>query len=179
MEDLFVSTVNALKIVGLSVLGAVVYGMLHDQVTVQICPEYFTVGHRPVFGEQSPVMLAMLWGLRASFWAGLILGTGLALSATVGATAQYTAVLLLRPVLLLLLSMACCALIAGMAGFYLANVHAVGLDHYWSSRIAIDKQPRYLACGFAHNASYLVGFFGGSILIRRTWMSRHKQRSIG
>jgi hypothetical protein len=37
-------------IVLLCVLAAVVYGVLHDQVTARICVEYFTIGHLPIFG---------------------------------------------------------------------------------------------------------------------------------
>ena len=41
---------ECLKILLLSLAAVVGYGVLHDQVTARVCPEYFTVGHPPVFG---------------------------------------------------------------------------------------------------------------------------------
>jgi len=36
-------------IVLLCIVAAVVYGVVHDQVTARVCVEYFTIGHPPVF----------------------------------------------------------------------------------------------------------------------------------
>jgi phosphotransferase system glucose/maltose/N-acetylglucosamine-specific IIC component len=70
----------ALQIVCLSTWAAIVYGILHDQVTVRVCLEYFTVGHVPIFGDQPPTILAILWGTTASWWMGAFLGIFLALA---------------------------------------------------------------------------------------------------
>jgi hypothetical protein len=36
------------------IFAAVLYGVLHDQITARVCLEYFTVFHPPVFATQSP-----------------------------------------------------------------------------------------------------------------------------
>ncbi len=72
---------NALQIVLLCIAAAVSYGILHDQFTVRVCVEYFTVGHLPIFGDQPPTILAILWGTVATWWVGLILGLCLAFAA--------------------------------------------------------------------------------------------------
>lgn len=46
-------------IVLLTVAAAVAYGVAHDQVTVRVSLEYFTVGHPPVFDTTSPTLLAL------------------------------------------------------------------------------------------------------------------------
>jgi hypothetical protein len=48
---------QTLAILVLCIISAVVYGILHDQVTARICVEYFTIGHPPVFGTESPTLL--------------------------------------------------------------------------------------------------------------------------
>ncbi|MBN1395803.1 MAG: hypothetical protein JW959_12345, partial [Pirellulales bacterium] len=63
-----------LKILLLCVDAAIVYGVLHDQVTARVCVEYFTVGHPPVFATDSPTLLAFGRGFIATWWVGLILG---------------------------------------------------------------------------------------------------------
>jgi len=53
---------EAVMIVICAVLGAISYGVIHDQITVRICLEYFTIGHPPVFDTTSPTLLALGWG---------------------------------------------------------------------------------------------------------------------
>jgi hypothetical protein len=51
-----------IKIWLLSIAAAILYGILHDQVTARVCLEYFTVFHPPVFDTTSPTLLALGWG---------------------------------------------------------------------------------------------------------------------
>ena len=51
-----------------SVLAAAGYGIIHDQITARICLEYFTIGHTPVFATTSPTLLALGWGVIATWW---------------------------------------------------------------------------------------------------------------
>jgi len=67
-----------LKIVGLGVLAAIGYGIVHDQVTVRVCLEYFTIFHPRLISSTSPTLLALAWGVAATWWVGLPLGLGLA-----------------------------------------------------------------------------------------------------
>lgn len=73
-----------LRIVMLGVGGAVVYGILQDQITVRLCPEYFTIAHLPISGISNLSLLGTIWGFLGSWWAGLIAGTALALCAVAG-----------------------------------------------------------------------------------------------
>lgn len=54
-----------------SVIAAVIYGIIHDQVTARICVEYFTVGHPRLIDSDSPPVLGLFWGIVATWWAGL------------------------------------------------------------------------------------------------------------
>src|SRR5258708_36065191 len=97
---------QALFIVILTILSAVFYGIVHDPFTARICVEYFTIGHPPVFSTQSPTLLALGWGVIATWWVGLILGIPLAIAARVGTRPQRSAGSLIRPISVLLLVMA-------------------------------------------------------------------------
>jgi hypothetical protein len=65
---------ETVKIVLLCILSAIIFGILHDQVTARACVEYFTIGHPPIFDTDSPTLLAFGWGIIATWWVGLILG---------------------------------------------------------------------------------------------------------
>jgi hypothetical protein len=58
----------------------------------------------------------------------------------------------------------------------LASNGSIGFDanSEWGERVPKEKQALFLANAFAHNASYLVGFFGGLGLAASTWISRRK-----
>src|SRR3954462_13168201 len=103
--------VESVKIVLLCVGAAVLYGVLHDQVTARVCVEYFTVGHPPVFATGSPPPPGPGWGVIATWWVGLLLGIPLALAARAGARPRRSLRSLARPVATLLLVMGASALI--------------------------------------------------------------------
>jgi hypothetical protein len=160
------------KIVLCTVLGAIVYGIVHDQITVRICLEYFTIGHPPVFGTVSPTFLALGWGVIATWWVGLPLGCALAIAARAGSNPKRDARSLMRPMGLLFLAMALCALAAGLAGAVLSWRGSISLWEPFYSAIPRSKHIRFLADAWAHSASYITGILGGCLLVRWTWRSR-------
>lgn len=160
---------QAVVIVILCIASAVVYGVLHDQVTARVCVEYFTVGHPPVFPTESPTLLGLGWGVIATWWAGLLLGVPLAVAARLGKRPKRCLRSLVRPVVTLLAVMGVCALVAGYA---LGRAGAVFLLEPLASQVAPDRHARFLANLWAHSANYLVGFVGGVVVIVRAWKSR-------
>ena len=165
---------QALAIVALCVGSAVVYGILHDQVTARLCVEYFTIGHPPVFATESPTLLGLGWGIIATWWAGLLLGVPLAIAARAGRRPRRDARSLVGPALTLLGVMGGCALLAGILGFTLARRGDVYLLEPLASRVPTDRHVWFLTDLWAHSASYLVGFLGGIVIIARTWRSRSR-----
>lgn len=164
-----------LEIILLSIAAAVSYGIVHDQVTARICVEYFTIGHAPVFGTDDPTLLGIGWGILATWWVGLFLGIPLAVAARCGHRPPCSARSLIRPMGILLLCMACCALAAGAIGYGLAATGRIALAGQLAERVPADRQVRFLADLWAHNASYLSGLAGGIVLTARVWRSRARQ----
>jgi hypothetical protein len=160
--------VEAIKIVALCILAGAIYGILHDQVTARVCLEYFTVFHPDIFHTQSPTLLALGWGVLATWWISLFLGIALAIAARAGSRAKLTAYDILPKLLKLLAIMALCALAAGISGYFLQGL---GMEYYATD---IPKQIRhtFYADLWAHNISYSSGFIGGIVLCAIAWRSR-------
>jgi H+/Cl- antiporter ClcA len=163
---------QSIAIVVLCIASAVIYGILHDQVTARICVEYFTIGHEPVFETTSPTWLGIGWGIIATWWVGLMLGILLAIAARAGRRPKRSVRSLVRPIVVLLLIMAACAVLAGVVGYILGRGGIFVLVEPLASRVPEEKHVAFLADGWAHSASYLVGFIGGIVVITRVWRSR-------
>ena len=169
--------VESLKIVGLGVVAAIVYGIAHDNVTARVCVEYFTIGHPPIFGTDSPTLLALGWGVLATWWVGLGLGSLLALVSRAGPKPKLSAGDLLRPVGYLLATMALVSLLAGLAGYFAATRGWIWLVGDLAASLPESKHLAFLADGCAHLAAYASAFLGGIVLavwaaIRRNRMAR-------
>ena len=162
-----------MRYVVLSVAFACLYGVVHDQITARICIEYFTVWHNyELVPSTDPTVVGLAWGIFATWWMGLLLGIPLALVCLVGKTPPLPLQRLVGPLLLLFTVMSLGALAAGAIGYYLAPRDIAGLAGYRG-----DNRREFLACLFAHNASYSLGLVGGVTVIvaaavRRRWSAR-------
>ena len=72
------------KIVLGTMLTAIIYGIAHDMITAHVDVSYFTIFHPHIISSNSPVAMALLWGVLATWWMGLIIGVALALTAQLG-----------------------------------------------------------------------------------------------
>ncbi|RPI59455.1 MAG: hypothetical protein EHM48_08850 [Planctomycetaceae bacterium] len=150
-----------LKIVIMGVIGACLYGIVQDQVTVRVCIEYFTIGHPPVFNTTSPTMLALGWGVIATWWVGLPLGLLIAVSARLIRESQLTWRDILKPLGVALLAMAVLSFIAGVIGYFSANANIIVLHEPLSHFIPPDRHAVFMADYWAHTAAYATGFLSG------------------
>ncbi len=166
-------------IVTLSVIAAVTYGVLHDQVTARICVEYFTIGHPPLFTFEtnSPTLLAFGWGIAATWWVGLMLGIPLAAVCRIGSRPKVNVKMLYRPLALLMLAAGSGALASGIFGYLLATIEAVNLTEPLYSQVPVEKHALFIADLWAHSASYGIAFCGGLMLIIGVRRSRLRQAS--
>jgi hypothetical protein len=165
--------VQFLKIVGACVIAAALYGIVHDQITVRICLEYFTVFHPPIFGgTQSPTLLAFGWGVIATWWAGAMIGIPLGIAARVGSRPKLSLSDLLPLIRTLLICMAASAVVAGVVGFVWGEV-----PPSFASLLPPSMHRRCVADWWAHNASYASGFLGGIIVCVVAYVRRGSLRA--
>ncbi|HEU5153258.1 MAG TPA: hypothetical protein VFU03_00855, partial [Gemmatimonadales bacterium] len=156
-------------------VAAVVYGIVHDEVTARVCLEYFTIFHPPVFPTADPTLLGLGWGVIATWWVGLPLGIALAIAARFGSRwPKFTAAQLVRPVATTLIVVGALALVAGCWGWWQASHGSAQPPAWVASRITASRQVRFVAAWFAHSASYLFGSLGGVTLSVMTWRQRKR-----
>lgn len=146
-----------LKIIGLCVVAACVYGILHDQVTARVCVEYFTIGHPRIIQSESPTLLGLVWGVVATWWFGATLGVALGLAARAGQPPRLTARDLFKPLVISLLMVGGAAVGAGVFGHSLATHDKVRLSGWLAENVPSHRHVAFLAVGFAHGASYAGG----------------------
>jgi hypothetical protein len=167
------------KIWALCVAAAIAYGILHDQVTARICVEYFSVAHPTILPLTSPTLLALQWGILATWWVGAMLGILLAIAARAGSRQTLSVRDLYYPLSMLLACMAVASSMAGATGFLLARAHAISLQGWLAAAIPSDKQARFIADWWAHAASYLVGIVGGVVVCVKTYTRRSTIPPVG
>ena len=162
-----------------SVMAAIIYGVIHDQITARICVEYFTIGHPRLIDSDSPTVLGLFWGVVATWWVGLPLGIGLAIAARAGRRPKLSWSQLVRPLAVLLCCMFVVAFLAGLIGYFTTSAGIFYLVERLASRIPEEKHVAFLTAGWAHSASYLSGILGGIILWIMTWRRRGKKQDQG
>jgi hypothetical protein len=167
------------KIVLLAVLAAVCYGVLQDQVTTRVCVEYFTLGHPPVFPTDDPTLLALGWGVIATWWVGLLVGIPLACCARLGPRPPLTAGRLVVPIGIQLASVAAFALAAGFAGYFAARSGAVVLIGELAERVPRERHVLFIANLWAHVAAYVSGGLTGLVVCRAAWVKRGRLARAG
>lgn len=153
-----------LRIVLFSIGCAVLYGIVHDQVTAHVCVEYFTVGHPSLLGIRDPTVLGTLWGIIATWWVGLELGALLAVVARFGARPKLTVRDVRRPILLLMLGVGLTSVLAGLVGYTLARAGEASIPYYYAANVPPARQALFVADAWAHENAYSIGTVGGLLI---------------
>ncbi len=155
---------------GVSVCGAAIaglYGIVHDQITFTISPEYFTHLKFDQFSFAdfglAPRLFVVIIGFLATWWVGFFAGWFLARIVLVKMPISLATPVLVKAFTWII----ACALVAGFIGNLLA---AAGLYHHenWQSAaqaLAIKDLPAFVRVAFIHNGSYLGGLIGLIIAI--------------
>lgn len=160
------------QVVIFSLLAAWVYGIVHDQITVRLAIEYFSVAHPPIFRTTNPTLLGFCWAIAATSGIGIALGSILALVSQSDGAAPVPLSEIRRSLLRLIGMMACASLLAGAVGFYLSRLQMISIASKFDDLIPIHKHDRFVAVWFMHLASYIAGFGGGALLCYRVWKER-------
>ncbi|QDU64092.1 hypothetical protein Pan216_49810 [Planctomycetes bacterium Pan216] len=175
-----------LKFVGLGILLAVIYGLIHDQITVRLSLEYFTVAHTlpPFIPANSPTLIGLFFGVAATWWAGAILGGFLGLCARRGPEPRLVARQFVSPLLVVFGITALAAFGLGLAAYwYTSPLSAEGTpliynNEYFEKNIPVARQAGFFTAAVAHAASYAVSTLGVIILcIHTVWKRRLLERA--
>ena len=152
---------------GYALLGAIIaagYGIIHDQVTYSISPEYFTKMkfhqfHYADFGLPRRVFVAEV-GVLATWWVGLIAGWFMARIAVPAIDRGQRFGYMWRGFAMMFF-----IALLGSATGYLLGLRRIGdpnMDNWIAYRgeLGIDDLKAFVEVAYIHNASYIGGFFG-------------------
>lgn len=162
-------------LLGIAVL--VGYGVVQDQVSARLCPEYFTVFHNPIPGLTDPTQLGIAWGFLGSWWGGAILGLSAGIAATAGSKPPLPVTALVRPMLVLVAGIGFVAAVCGLSAARHAEFFAIRLDPLFESHVPPDRARSLFAVACYHFAAYasaVVGSIGlcAWVVWKRTALSR-------
>ncbi len=172
-----------LLIIFLSCMIAGIYGILHDQLTYTISPEYYTEFKFDQFGimvtEGHERSSAALVGFLATWWMGLIIGTLLALVGLIHKTSKAMLVVTMRALLITL----AIAAITGLMGLVYGKLFLVGqpIENFegWYIPYTIKDIDSFIMVGSMHNFSYLGGVIGlVAGIAYSVRMNKRKDRAI-
>jgi len=161
---------------GYALFGAMVaglYGVVHDQSTYSISPEYFTrlkfpQFHYADFGLPPRFFVAEI-GFLATWWVGFIAAWFLARMAVPVCPPAEARSCILRGFGIIL----ACAFAASLLGFGLGLLRGPNADYsawqeFVTARGIVDL-PGFVRVAYIHNASYLGGFIGLILALVRLW----------
>lgn len=159
------------RFVGFCVCASVAYGWAHDLVTAHVAPLYFTEYHPKLVESQSPLVMALIWGVLATFWVGAIGGVGIGLANIAGRWPPLEWARLRRAVVKLLV--ACWLLsMAALAGVYSMS----GRIPLNERRATYERDRRLVAVAVAHGVGYTVSAGGALALAAWTLGKRYRSR---
>jgi hypothetical protein len=171
--------VESLRIIALGLATAIGYGIVHDQVSVRIAPEFLILAHPRIVNTDSPTLIALVWGIVATWWVGLPLGCLLAAAARAGSRPKVEARRLVRPALLLFIAMAVTSVVAGLAGHALGKEGVIFILEPLASEIPEERHALFLGAFVSHLAAYAAGIIGGLGLCWRVYRRRGRLTETG
>lgn len=141
------------------------YGILHDQLTYTISPEYYTKfkfyqfglvdsGNEAIFSN--PRFEVSIVGFMATWWMGLVIGLVLGLVGLIHKDHKQ----MFRATMIAILITVIIAFITGLIGLAYGKLYLVDTGvNWWLPENLIDTE-NFIAVGSMHNFSYLGGLLG-------------------
>jgi hypothetical protein len=159
----------------LGAIAAISYGTIQDQVSVRLCPEYFTLFHSPIPGLTDPTLLGIAWGFLGTWWAGVFLGYGAGVIATVGNLPKLSPLEIVRPLLLLMLGIAAVVIVTGLSVWRHAVMFGVTIESGLKMMLPPERHQDLLIVACYHFVGYVAAFGGGFVLWVWIWRDRVKR----
>lgn len=164
---------EGLKIVGYCSLVAVCYGLAHDMVTANVCPDYFLPPYHPLIVDtRSPWLLALLWGVIATWWMGAILGVLFALTSRVGSWPRLSLAMVSRRIGITMASIWVLAMVLLTSLYLITNMIMPGNPK------VTDLNRRLVIVGTVHAFSYSASTVAGLGLAVSILLHRSKLRVV-
>lgn len=153
-----------------AIVAAGVFGVIHDQISYSIAPEYFTrfkFHQFRLLDSSVPERLRVAQvGFLASWWMGIPLGVMSGLAALVHKTPQKMQSSLAWSLPLMMGVVLMFSLVGLAYGFYQTENIEWSRYSSWYIPSGLQNQRQYLCVGYMHNAAYI----GGAVAIPVAWV---------
>lgn len=170
-----------LEILIASIVVVIVFGIIHNQITIRISPYFFTdvLPQHPWVNGDNLTLLAFAWGVTSTWWVGLIGGFLLTFFARIGNEPRIIVSDLVNPTLVAII-------IAILIEIILGYIWASFYEVYFYREINLlpsEKDSLYLVSGL-HDSSYIAGgiaFVGLAIwviIVRFRMRRREKKKRL-
>jgi len=169
-----VGAVPRFRFAALGMAAAVGYGVLQDQVSARLCPEYFTVLHPPVPSLTDPTLLGIAWGFLGTWWFGALMGYVVGLMATVGPRPPLDPRDLVRPVLALVGVVAAVAGLTGLSVWRHVELFDVSLGAGINGLVPRERQRPAFVVACYHFTAYGSAILGSVVLC--FWVASERRR---
>ena len=161
------------------------YGIIHDQITYTISPEYYTKFKFYQFGLvtagdeailPNPRIQVSMVGFRATWWMGIPIGIILGLVGLVHQQARTMFQTTLKAFVVTILI----AFLTGLVGLAYGFLVLKNSELSWSMPDNLMDKTSYIAVGSMHNFSYLGGLTGliGGIIYTLIQRKKHKKSLV-
>ncbi len=159
------------------------YGIIHDQLTYTISPEYYTkfkfyqfglidIGNEAVF--PNPRIDVSIVGFMATWWMGLPIGLILSLFALSHKDNKQMFIITLKAIILTIVV----AFFTGLIGLVFGKLYLANTGVNWSLPENLIDTKNFIAVGSMHNFSYLGGLIGLIVGIIYILKQKRKYSSI-
>jgi hypothetical protein len=150
------------------------YGILQDQFSVRLCPEYFTVLHNPIPNLTNPTLLGIAWGIIASIGGGILMGFIAGFCATIGTKPELTTRELVKPMALTVCAIGIATTLTGVSAFHAAGVLNITLDPFLERAVPLERHRGLFAVACYHVTSYASAVVASIALC--VWIGHERER---
>lgn len=156
------------------------YGMLQDQVSARLCPEYFTHFHNPIPGVTEPTLIGIAWGFLGAWWGGALFGYFAGLTATLGKRPPLRVKDLVLPMSLTVLAVGGAVAVTGWVVACYADQLNVEVDQYIAGPVPAERRRALMVVACYHQAAYLFSIAGSiACCVWVGWYRRFKFQVSG
>ena len=147
-----------------SIIGGL-YGILNDQITYTISPEYYTkfkfyqfglmdLGNEAIF--PNPRVEVSVVGVMATWWVGLIIGVVLGLVGLIHKNYKQMFCTTMKSIGIAIIV----AFLIGFIGFLYGKFYLSNQELYWCFPENLIDKKNFIVVGSIHNFSYIGGLIG-------------------